>query len=119
MFTPSTFSVSPLITRYEHKTKKYVFHNMSPKIPKDRISFVIFLNLNDVNLKFKVPPKARRDMNFSECVYKVESIFIQNGDFDVTVGKRDAKSLKRDRSDITVRTKNSRKRASKTRFSQP
>ena len=37
--------------------------------------------------------KARRDMNLSERVYKVSSIFLQKGDLDVTVGKRDAKSL--------------------------
>ena len=49
--------------------------------------------------------KARRDT--SERVYKVGSIFQQNGDFDVTVGKRDAKSLERDRGDVTVGTKNS------------
>ena len=61
--------------------------------------------------------KARRDM--SERVYKVGSIFQQNGDFDVTVGKRDAKSLERDRGDVTVGTKNRRKRASKTGLSQP
>ena len=57
-------------------------------------------------------PKARRDMNLSECVYKVGSIFLQNGDFD-------AKTLERDRGDATVGTKNSRKCESKTRLSQP
>ena len=62
-------------------------------------------------------PKARRDM--SERVYKFDSIFQKNGDFDVTVGKRDAKSLERDRGDVTVGTKNRRKRASKTGLSQP
>ena len=50
-------------------------------------------------------------MNFRESVYKVGSIFIQNGHFDDTVGKHDAKSLERDMSDVTVETKNSRKRA--------
>ena len=60
---------------------------------------------------------ARRDL--SERVYKVGSIVQQNGDFDVTVRKRDAKSLERDRGDVTVGAKNSRKRASKTRLSQP
>ena len=63
--------------------------------------------------------KAGRDMNLSESAYKVGSIFLQNGDFDVTVGKRDAKSLERDRTAVTVGTKNSRRRASKTRLSQP
>ena len=43
------------------------------------------------NKKMHEETKARRDM--SERVYKVGSIFQQNGDFDVTVGKRDAKSL--------------------------
>ena len=57
-------------------------------------------------------------MNLSERVYKVGSIFIQNGDFDVTVGKRDAKRLERDRSDVIVATKNSLKRASKTGLSK-
>ena len=51
--------------------------------------------------------KARRDM--SERVYKVVSIFQQNGKFEVPVGKRDAKSLERDRGDVTVGTKNRRK----------
>ena len=37
-------------------------------------------------------------MNLSERVYKVGSIFIQNGDFYVTVGKFDAKTLERDTS---------------------
>ena len=55
----------------------------------------------------------------SERVYKVGSIFQKNGDFDVTVGKRDAKSLERDRGDVTVGTKNRKKRASKTGLSQP
>ena len=55
----------------------------------------------------------------SERVYKVSSIFQQNGDIDVTVGKFDAKTLERDRGDVTVGTKKSRKRASKTRLSQP
>ena len=45
----------------------------------------------------------------SERVYKVGSIFQQNDDFDVPVGKRDAKSLERDRGDVTVGTKNRRK----------
>ena len=57
-------------------------------------------------------------MNLSERVYKVVSIFIQNGDFDVTMGKRDAKTLERDRSDVIVATKNSLKRASKTGLSK-
>ena len=39
--------------------------------------------------------KAHRDMNLSERFYKVGAIFLQNGDYDVTVGKRDAKSLER------------------------
>ena len=51
--------------------------------------------------------KARKDM--SERVYKVGSIFQKNCDFDVTVRKRDAKSLERDRGDVTVGTKNRRK----------
>ena len=42
--------------------------------------------------------KARRDMNLSENVYKVGSIFIQNGDFYVTVGKFDAKTRERNSS---------------------
>ena len=42
-------------------------------------------------------------MNVSERFYKVGSIF------DVTVGKFDAKTLKRDRSDVTVETKNRKK----------
>ena len=45
---------------------------------------------------------ARRNMKLSEHFYKVSSIFLQNGDFDVTVGKFDAKTLERDRSDVTV-----------------
>ena len=49
----------------------------------------------------------------SERVYKVGSIFQQNGYFDVTVGKRDAKSLQRDRGDVIVEPKNSGKRTSK------
>ena len=56
--------------------------------------------LNDFEWN-NIYPKARRDMNLGERVYKVGSIFLQNGDFDVTVGKRDAKSLERDRSDVT------------------
>ena len=62
-------------------------------------------------------PKVRRDMKLSERVYKVGSIFQQNFDFDVTVGKRDEKSLERDKGDVTVETKKSRKRALKTRLS--
>ena len=58
-------------------------------------------------------------MNLSERVYQFGSNSIQNGDYDVTVGKFDAKTLKRDRGDVTVGTKNSRKRASKIRLSQP
>ena len=46
----------------------------------------------------EVASKARRGMNLSECFYKVGSIFIQNGDFDVTVEKFDVKTLKRDKS---------------------
>ena len=38
----------------------------------------------------------------SERVYKVGSIFQKNGDFDVTVGKRDAKSIERDRGDVST-----------------
>ena len=57
--------------------------------------------LKQLNIRIK----ARRDM--SQRVYKDVSIFQQNGDFDVTVGKRDAKSLERDRGDVTVGTKNS------------
>ena len=56
-------------------------------------------------------PNERRDMNLSERFNKVGPIFIQNGDFDVTVGKIDAKTLERDRSDVTVGTKNRKKRA--------
>ena len=41
-------------------------------------------------------------MNLSERVYKFGSIFIQNGDYDVNVGKFDANTLKRDQSDVTV-----------------
>ena len=52
-------------------------------------------------------PKSCRDMNLSEGFYKVDSIFIQNGDFDVTVGKFDAETLGRNGSDVTVGTKNS------------
>ena len=37
--------------------------------------------------------KAHRDMHLSASFYKVGSIFIQNGDFDVTVGKFEAKML--------------------------
>ena len=55
----------------------------------------------------------------SERVYKVHSIFIQNGEFGVTVGKFDAKTLERDWGDVTVGTKNSQKRTSKTGLSQP
>ena len=51
--------------------------------------------------------KARRDMNLSERVYKVSSIFLQNGDLDVTVGKFDAKTLERGRSDVSVEMKKS------------
>ena len=58
-------------------------------------------------------------MKLSERVYKVGSIFLQNGDFDVTVENFDAKTLERDMSDVTVGTKNSRKRASKTGLCQP
>ena len=58
-------------------------------------------------------------MKLSERFYKVDLNFLQNGDFDVTVGKFDVKTLERDRADVTVGTKNSRKRASKTRLSQP
>ena len=45
------------------------------------------------------------DLNLSERVYKFGSIFLQNGDFDVTVGKFDAKTLERERSDVTVEKK--------------
>ena len=46
-------------------------------------------------------------MNLSERVYKVDSICLQNGDFDVTVGKFDEKTVELDRGDVTVGTKNS------------
>ena len=49
----------------------------------------------------KILSKARRYMKLSERFYKVDSIFLQNGDYDVT-----------------VRMKYGRKRASKTRLSQ-
>ena len=52
-------------------------------------------------LKKHVKIKARRDMKLSERFYKVGSIFQQNGDFDVTVGKFDAKTLERDWGDVT------------------
>ena len=55
-----------------------------------------FLNFNLVLIK------AHRDMNLSERFYKVGEIFLQNGDYDVTVGKRDAKSIERHRSDVIV-----------------
>ena len=55
----------------------------------------------------------------SERFYRVGSIFIQNGDFAVTVGKLDAKTLERDKSDVTVGTKNSNKRVSKTNRIEP
>ena len=58
-------------------------------------------------------------MKLSERFYKAGSICLQSGDFDVTVGKFDAKMLEQDRGDVTVVTKNSRKRASKTGLSQP
>ena len=45
-------------------------------------------------------------MNLSPRVYKVDSIFLQNGDYHVTVGKFDAKTLERDRGDVTVGMKN-------------
>ena len=43
-------------------------------------------------------------MKLSERVYKVGSIFLQNGDYDVTVEKLDAKTPERDRSGVTVGT---------------
>ena len=52
-------------------------------------------------LKKHVKIKARRDMKLSERFYKVGSIFQQNGDFDVTVGKCDAKTLERDWGEVT------------------
>ena len=58
-------------------------------------------------------------MNLSDNFCKVGPIFLQNGDYDVNVGKFDAKTLERDRSDVTLGTKSSRKHASKTRLSQP
>ena len=58
-------------------------------------------------------------MELSERFYKVDSIFIQNFDYDVTVGKFVAKTLERDRGDVTVGTKNNRKRGSKTLLRQP
>ena len=45
-------------------------------------------------------------MKLSERVYKVVSIFQQNGDFDVTVGKFNVKTLEGVRGDVTVGTKN-------------
>ena len=60
-----------------------------------------------------------QDMKLSERVYKVGSIFLQNGDYEVTVGKFDPKTLERDRGDVILGTKNSRIRAAKTRLSQP
>ena len=54
--------------------------------------------------------KIQKNRVFSKArVYKVGSIFQKNDDFDVTVGKRDAKSLERDMGDVTVGTKNRRK----------
>ena len=45
--------------------------------------------------------------------------FTQNGDFDVAVGKFDAKTLEQHRSDVIVETKNGKKSGFKTRLSQP
>ena len=70
-------------------------------------------------MRCNVPSKARRDTKLSERFYKVCSIFLQNGDFDVTVGKFVAKTLKRDFGDVIVGTKNSNKRVSKTNRIEP
>ena len=45
-----------------------------------------------INIR-KRKSKVRRDMNLSEHFYKVGSIFLQNSNFDVTVGIFDAKTL--------------------------
>ena len=45
-------------------------------------------------------------MPLRERVYKVGLIFLQNGGFDVTVGKFDAKTLERYGNDVIIEKKN-------------